>query len=250
MRFAQMTWPELRAVPRDTVALAPFGACEQHGPFLPFLTDAIVVEAAAERAESILGAEVLLLPTQWLGASQHHIPFGTLTADVQTHAQMVHDTCESVLQAGLRKLLALNGHGGNIDTMHLALRRLDLRYPEATLAATSYWDMASGEIAGILEGPRKQVGHACELETSLMLLVRPDLVRRDRIQDDGNFAPEVLRGVAITRSSAEWGAEGGYGYATRASAEKGQRLMDAIVARLVEVVRQLHVTGPDGMPEG
>lgn len=248
MRYAEMTWPQLRDVPRNVVVLAPFGACEQHGPFLPFFTDAILLEAVATRAEAQLGDDVLLLPTQWFGASQHHLPYGALTADVKTHAQLILETCESILQANFTKLFVLNGHGGNIDTMHLALRQLDLRYPEATLAAASYWDVAAEEIASLLEGPLKRVGHACELETSLMLHVRPDLVRREQIQDDHNFPVTALRGVSLFRSSAEWGKVGGEGYATFATAEKGRRLMDAIVARVVTVTRELRRTRPDGTP--
>ncbi len=249
MRFAEMTWPDLRAVSRETVVLAPFGACEQHGPFLPFFTDAILVGEAASRAESQLGSEVLLLPTQWMGASQHHLPFGAITADVDTHVRIVAETCDSVLQAGFHRILVLNGHGGNIDTMHLALRQLDMRYPEATLASTSYWVAAANEVAAILEGSHKSAGHACEMETSLMLTLRPDLVRTDLIRDDGNWTSEVLRGISITRNSAEWGEVGALGYATLASAQKGERLMQAIVARVVEAVRALAHTGPGGMAE-
>ncbi|MDH7571167.1 MAG: creatininase family protein, partial [Armatimonadota bacterium] len=134
MEYAKMTWPQLRALSRETVVIAPFGACEQHGPFLPFFTDALLVEAVAARAEALLGDQVLLLPTQWLGASQHHIPLGTLTADVKTHTQLVLETCESVLRDGFRRLFVLNGHGGNADTIRLALRQLDGRYPDAVLA--------------------------------------------------------------------------------------------------------------------
>ncbi len=246
MVLAEMTWPEFREVSRDTVVLAPFAACEQHGPFLPFATDAVIASEVAARAEAVLGKEVLLLPTQWLGASQHHLPFGALTADVETHVRLVYETCDSMLQAGFRRLFVLNGHGGNIDTMHLALRQLDRRYPEVVLASASYWDVAATEIASILEGPLKRVGHACEVETSLMLWLRPDLVRRELIRDDHNFPAAALRGVAIARSAAEWGTVGAEGFATRATAEKGERLLQAIVARVVAVVRELRHTRPDG----
>lgn len=246
MVLAEMTWPELQAASREAVVLMPCAACEQHGPFLPFHTDTIVTEAVAAHAEAELSGEVLLLPTQWLGASQHHLPYGTLTADVHTHARLVEETAESILQAGFRRLFVLNGHGGNADTIRLALRRLDLRYPDAVLAMASYWDVAADEIATLVRGPQKHVGHACEVETSLLLYLRPDLVRRDRICDDpGAPAPE-LRGVTLARSAAEWGRVGGDGYASHATAETGERLFREIVSRVVATIWALRHTRPDG----
>lgn len=249
MKLAEMTWPELRAASRDAVVLMPCAACEQHGPFLPFHTDTVITEAVAARAESELGDDVLLLPTQWLGASQHHLPFGALTADVLTHIRVVEETAESILQSGFRRLFVLNGHGGNADTVRLALRRLDLRHPQAILAMASYWDVAANEIAAVLSGPQKHVGHACEVETSLLLYLRPDLVRRDQVCDDpGAPAPE-LQGVTLARSAAEWGRVGGDGYATYATAQTGERLFRQIVSRVVAVVRALRHTRPDGRSE-
>ena len=237
MMLAEMTWPEFREVSRDTVVLAPFAACEQHGPFLPFATDAVIASEVAARAEAVLGKEVLLLPTQGLGASQHHLPFGALTADVETHVRLVYETCDSMLQAGFRRLFVLNGHGGNIDTMHLALRQLDRRYPEVVLASASYWDVAATEIASILEGPLKRVGHACEVETSLMLWLRPDLVRRELIRDDHNFPAAALRGWRLPQRG-RWGTVGAEGSRPGRPRRRGAPAA-GVVARVVAVVREL-----------
>lgn len=249
MKYAEMNWPQLHQVPRDIVVMVPLASCEQHGPFLPFFTDTILLEEIVSRAEALLGDEVLLLPTQWFGASQHHLPYGALTGDPNTHVRLIEEICESVLQAGFRRIFILNGHGGNVDTMHLALRRLDVRYPEAVLAGASYWDLAAPQIATIIEGHRKGVGHACEVETSMMLFLRPHLVCRERLVDGFNEPLAALQGVTIARSAAEWGKEGVLGYPSRASAEKGERLVASVVARVVEVVRALRRTLPDGAPE-
>src|SRR5437879_4318396 len=126
MRFEQMTSAELADVPREaTVVLAPIAAVEQHSRHLPTGTDTMLVTAVAHGVERSLPNDVLLLPTLWLGASAHHLPLGaTLSAEVDTHIDMLCDLARSVLGDGFRRLLLLNGHGGNIDTMHLALRRL------------------------------------------------------------------------------------------------------------------------------
>src|SRR5919204_2829799 len=137
MKFHEMTAPELRQVPRDgTVVVAPIAACEQHSRHLPTFTDTILVTAVAEGVEQRLPRQVLLLPTQWLGASSHHVRFGaTLSAEVETHIQMLCDLLVPLLEDGYQRILVLNGHGGNIDTMHVALRRIQPRYRDRILTA-------------------------------------------------------------------------------------------------------------------
>src|SRR5437588_8913436 len=177
MKFHDMTWPVLRDVSRaGTVVLAPIAACEQHSRHLPTYTDTILVTAVAEGVEQRLPRQVLLLPTLWFGASSHHLRFGaTLSAEVDTHVAMLCDLLAPLLEDGYQRILVLNGHGGNIDTMHVALRRLQPRYRNRLVAAASYWELAEQELAGLAEGKRKVMGHACEFETSMVLALRPDL---------------------------------------------------------------------------
>ena len=129
MKFAEMTFPLLRQVPRDkTVVVAPIAACEQHSRHLPTFTDTILVTGVAEGVEAKMPQQVLLLPTQWMGASHHHLRFGaTLSLHVDTHIAMLCDLLTPLLEDGYQRLLLLNGHGGNIDTMQMALRRLQPR---------------------------------------------------------------------------------------------------------------------------
>src|SRR6516225_4480035 len=147
MRFHEMTAAELGQVPRDaTLVLAPIAACEQHSRHLPTFTDTLLVTAVAEGVEGRLPQQVLLLPTLWLGASSHHLRLGgTLSANVDTLATMLCDLLTSLLEDGFQRLLLLNGHGGNIDAMHAALRRLQPRYSGRVLAAASYWELAQKE---------------------------------------------------------------------------------------------------------
>src|SRR5438552_1398894 len=161
MKFYELTFPLLRQVPRNTtLVVAPIAACEQHARHLPTFTDTLLVTAVAEGLERHLPERVLLLPTQWLGASGHHLRFGaTLSAEVDTHIDLVFDLLRPLLDDGYRRLLLLNGHGGNIDTMHVALRRLQTRDPDRQLTAGSYWDLAEKELAALAEGPRKVMGH-------------------------------------------------------------------------------------------
>jgi creatinine amidohydrolase len=241
MRFHEMTWPLLRQVPRDTtVVVAPIAACEQHARHLPTFTDTILVTAVAEGVEQRLPQQVLLLPTQWLGASSHHLRFGaTLSAEVDTHVDLLCDLLQPLLDDGHKRLLVLNGHGGNIDTMHVALRRLQARYTDRQLGAASYWEIAEKELATLADGPRKTMGHACEFETSMVLALRPELVRRDEIKDDPPPAEPELRGLYLCEDMRQRTDHGAVGYPERASAEKGKRLLQAAIDRTVEVVEAL-----------
>src|ERR671929_2095017 len=112
MKFAEMTAPEIGALPREaTLVVAPIAACEQHSRHLPVFTDTILVTAVAEGVEQRLPERVLLLPTMWFGASSHHLRFGaTLSAEVDTHITMLCDLLTPLLDDGHQRLLLLNGH--------------------------------------------------------------------------------------------------------------------------------------------
>jgi creatinine amidohydrolase len=241
MKFAEMTFPELRQAPRDaTLVLAPIAACEQHSRHLATFTDTILVTGVADGVEQRLPRQVLQLPTLWFGASSHHLRFGaTLSAEVDTHVQMLCDLLTPLLEDGYQRLLILNGHGGNIDTMQMALRRLQPRWRERQLSAASYWDLAQKELAALAEGGRKTMGHACEFETSMMLALRPDLVRRDQIKDDPLTEDPALRGLYVAEDMHQRTDHGAVGFPELATAEKGRAFLSAAVERTVEVVQAL-----------
>lgn len=241
MKFHEMTAPQLGQVPRDaTLILAPIAACEQHSRHLPTFTDTILVTAVAEQMERRLPNTVLLLPTLWLGASSHHLPFGgTLSAEVDTHIDMLCDLLTPLLEDGYQRILVLNGHGGNIDTMHMALRRLQPKYPNRLVVAASYWELAEKELAGLAEGQRKTMGHACEFETSMILAIRPDLVHREQIENDPPQDELVFRGLYTAHDMKQRTDHGAVGYPELASAEKGKKFLEAAAERLVEVVQAM-----------
>lgn len=241
MKLAESTWPEIAQLDKDrTVIVAPYAACEQHGPHLPYYTDTFLVTAVAEAVEQKLPDEMLLTPTQWLGASSHHLPFGgTLSAPVDLHIRLITDPLREYLRQGWTRLLILNGHGGNIDTYHVALRTLHDEFPQAHILGASYWEAAEQIIADRLEGPFKQVGHAGEAETSLMLAVRPDLVRMDLRRDCQRRLRPELEGLYVPFDMKGRTREGVDGFPSYANAEKGKDMLAAIADRMVEVVRGL-----------
>ncbi len=244
MKFHEMTWPLLRQVPRDKiVVVAPIAACEQHSLHLPVFTDTILVTGVAEGLERQLPDKVLLLPTLWFGASHHHLQFGgTLSATVDLHIQMVSELLIPLLQDGHQRILVLNGHGGNIDTMQVALRRLQPAYRDRLITAASYWDLAKPELAALAEGPRKEMGHACEFETSMVMALRPELVRKDQCRnDDSRYFDPALRGLYVAEDMSQCTQWGSVGYSELASPEKGRTVLNVAIKRVVEVIEALLV---------
>jgi len=241
MKFHEMTAPQIRQVPRDAVVVvALIAACEQHSRHLPVFTDTILCTAVGEGVEAKLPDQVLLLPTLWLGASHHHLRYGgTLSADVDTHATILCELLEPLLADGFERVMILNGHGGNVDTLHVALRKLQPHYPHRHLTGASYWELADKELAALAEGPRKSMGHACEFETSMVLALRPDLVRRDQIEDDPPSDDAALRGLFTAEDMHQKTDHGCAGYPERASADKGRACLHAAVARACDVVLAL-----------
>lgn len=233
MVLAAMTWQDVANAPRDAVALIPTGALEQHGPFLPLMTDSILVTAVAEEAERRLPGRVLLTPTLWLGASESHLPFaGTLSASFAGYGAALGAVVESLLAHGFHRYFVLNGHGGNTAPNAVALRELKARHPEATFGTAAYPEFGAAVIARTLAGPAKTMLHACEAETSLMLHVAPDLVRMDRVRDDGLYPDPPV--VGMVHGFDEVSEEGPLGYASLATAEKGRAIFEACVEGLVK----------------
>lgn len=236
MKLATATWAEVAAVSLDTPVLIPTGAVEQHGRHLPLATDTILVTAVAEAVEARLTDRVLLAPTLWLGASLHHLPFpGTLSASFEAYHAALRDVIESLARHGLHRFLVVNGHGGNADSNRVVLREIKHRQPELTLAHQGYYEMwPTGLCADLMEGPEKEIHHACEAETSLMLHVAPELVRMELARDDG-LRPEPAWPGGVWAFD-ELTEEGSFGFASRANPEKGRRLFDAAVEGVAQWV--------------
>ncbi len=235
MKLAEMTWPEVDALSRDVVVVIPTGSLEQHGPHLPLFTDSILATHAAEAVESALRDKVLLTPTLWLGASAHHLGFaGSLSASMTTYLGAVTNVIESLVPHGFRKFYLLNGHGGNSAPNGIALRELKQRFPTCEFAHQGYYHFAQAEVAAILEGPSKEITHACEGEASLMMHVRPDLVRKDKLRDDGLVSEPHI--PSVIHDFNEITQQGSFGYATLASPAKGKRIMNSAVAGAVKEI--------------
>ncbi len=185
--FEELTRDEIRTLAPNTMALLPVGAMEQHGPHLPVGTDSFTVEYIARTAAAKLAADVpvLVAPTLPFGSSHHHLPFsGMLSLGTETCYRVLSDIAESLIIDGFRRIFILNGHGGNNELIQLVARDLTLKHP-VHIAAASYWTIAwDGLVKEDAHVGAGLPGHSGRFETSLMLALRPDLVREPRPHRD------------------------------------------------------------------
>lgn len=243
MKFHEMTAGQLASVDRDrTVVLMPIAAVEQHGPHLPTGTDTIICGAVAEAVEQANPDSILLLPTYWLGASAHHLRFGgTMTAELDTYIATLCELARPPLNEGHQRILFLNGHGGNVDPMRVALRELQMEFPHTLLSGASYWSIAAQVIAAELEGADKAVGHACEFETSMIQHLRPELVVDEKRTDASNWIGEGPEGLFLSLDMKQK-TQDGCGCTGRpdlATPEKGAVMFAGIVERVGVAVKAL-----------
>jgi creatinine amidohydrolase len=239
MILARMTWPEVEAISRDVVVLIPTGSLEQHGPHLPLFTDSLLATYAAAGVEARLPSSVLLTPTLWLGASGHHLAFpGSLSASFEGYQDAIVQVVESLIPHGFLKFYVLNGHGGNTELNGIACRKLKEKHRELVIGHAGYFSFIPDSLlASTMEGPLKGIRHACEAEASLMLHCHPDLVRMDRLRDDGLKTSSDVPGLVWMFD--EMTEQGSYGYATYASAEKGRVFMDAAIEGAAAAMKAL-----------
>jgi creatinine amidohydrolase len=244
--MAEMTSPEIDALSRDIVVLIPVASCEQHSYHLPVFTDSMIGGEVARRVHERCPDDVLVLPVQWLGYSQHHIRFpGTVSAISETHLLLMMDIVASMVGHGFRKILIQNSHGGNGSNVSVLLQRLMERYRNEEAEFYSRWAWASTEqLNEIRELGGAGSGHAGETETSMILAIRPDLVRTDRLDADGERDGMRVPGVASYHRFDQRTVHGGVGDPTSATAEKGERFFDVSADEIAANVKEIRALKP------
>jgi creatinine amidohydrolase len=240
LRLCEMTSPDAGQA-AGLVAVLPVGAVEQHGPHLPVTTDTDIVTAIAAAAEQRLPGRVVLCPTLPYGSSHHHRAFaGTLSVGPELFTRLLVDLVLSLEHSGFRRIVVLNGHGGNITPARQALAVLAAE-PVAEVVLATYWELAGKAFAGQPPMESPALSHACEYETSMMLSLHGERVRFERVsrsraparndyvawEDDAPY-----RGVSIVRRTEFLSDIGCSGEPRKATREKGAHLISAAVEAL------------------
>jgi creatinine amidohydrolase len=239
--WRELTAAQLRDLAAaDAIVLLPVASTEQHGPHLATGVDDVLCSDICRRVGEALvaaGKPTIVAPTLWCGLAEHHVAFGgSFTLTLPTYHALLRDLCRSILRAGFRQILIVNGHGGNMSA--LAALTVELtRELDAPIATTTYFLAAQEEFEDILENQRS-VLHACEAETSMMMVVRPDLVHLAELPNafgQGADSPSAILSPVLNRwrSFREMTETGVMGDARRAGPEKGERLIQAIVGGMV-----------------
>jgi creatinine amidohydrolase len=245
----EMTWQEIAGATARWIAVLPLAAVEQHGPHLPLGVDSFIADAYLKRARDILPADlpVTFLPIQRIGISTEHLAYaGTLSLSASTAIAAWTELGESLARAGLRKLVLVTSHGGNVAAMELVAR--DLRARFGMLAVTVGWHRF-GYPEKVFSGEEKKHGiHAGDIETSLMLAAMPGLVHLDMA---ARATPETIkmaqefkwlgayRPAGFAWMTQDLNPSGAVGDATLAKADKGEAALSQGAQAFVELLREI-----------
>jgi creatinine amidohydrolase len=234
----------------NKVVVLPIGSLEQHGHHLPMLTDSMINSEIIRRVQVEVGDTAIFLPLLWAGASDHHMGLpGPISVSNDTYTRLLYDMVESLIHHGFRRIVLFNSHGGNGGPANNAIYQLQLKHsdlPNLWLVLVSWFQIAGQQIAEIESLQQKHVSHACELETSMILHLYPDLVKM-----------EDAHGANIPFTSAFWSADssgasrvnvarlfeqttrtGALGHPELATPEKGEALFAAATREMVAFIRE------------
>ena len=243
-KLGELTWPQAEARAADIdLALLPVGAVEQHGHHLPLDTDAYDAEYLTDCvARACSDPKPIVLPPIPYGVSYHHQDFpGTVSISPDTLSRLVYEVGMSVARWGITKLIIINGHGGNIPALNFSAQMINRDAHIFTCVESG--ESSDSDVAAIIETANDV--HAGEIETSTSLAVRPELVRLDQASPSvPQFSSRFLN--FTSRRSVPWYAHtvrisstGVMGDPTKASRDKGLRIWELMIGRLVELVEDL-----------
>ncbi len=235
----EMSWPEVqKALPDLELALLPVGSQEQHGPNMGFATDAERAYAMCKLLGERLYPKALVLAPVNYGVSFHHMEFpGTITMQPETLIATVMDVAESLKHHGIKKILMLNGHGGNQASLGVAVTKMRFKLK----MQASYVGCGGGlsQDLSASKGVSEIRGHSCEVETSQTMHLAPQIVKYDSLTKgelkDTPYNRRPYWGV-VPWSFDEITANGALGDATKATAEFGEEMTDLILDRLEDFV--------------
>jgi len=222
---------------REAIVLVPVGSTEQHGPHLPTGVDSFLsTEVSRRTAQMVLTRQpIVVAPTVWCGLADHHVSFGgTFSLRLSTFHALLHDLCRSIVHAGFRRIVLVNGHGGNMGGLS-GLQQELTRELNIEVATTTYFMECLPEIAAILDD-QDCIMHACEGETSMMMALANDLVDDARLEDacgpHFDIIASLTSSLKISRSFRDVTTSGVSGTARRASVAKGEAILKVAASAL------------------
>lgn len=250
--LGELTWPEAEKRFKEVdVALLPVGAIEQHGPHLPLDTDSFDADYLARQvAATCSDPKPLVLPLISYGVSYHHDDFsGTISITNETLSRMVYEIGMGAARNGIKKLLIINAHGGNDPTLNFAAQMINR--DARIFVGVDSGETSDVDIYSMIDTPNDV--HAGEIETSTTLAVRPHLVQMDKAKKQvPKFSIRYLnftsqRGISWYAYTNRISSNGVLGDPTKANAEKGEKMWNAMIEHLVILVEELKSMSLDEM---
>lgn len=243
-KMQEMTWNDFDRIRRNCVVILPVGSTEQHGPHLPLSVDAIIAEGLSEMIAGETGGAVA--PAVCYGYKSAPLSGGgpifpgTLDLNGTTLINLVHDILEELIRDQVTKILIVNGHYENEAFLLEAADLVSGQYPQVKIVEASWWDQISqpvmDKVFDEVPFPGWALEHAAIAETSMTLYFRPDLVRMDRLVEDGvkeeltyNVYPAKKEIVPVTGLLAT---------ARSSSPEKGELLVKDIVKKYAAIIKK------------
>jgi creatinine amidohydrolase len=252
--MASVMWKELTAedlrakAAANAIVILPVASMEQHGPHLPVGVDTFLCEAVCKAGAelAVKDAPVVVAPTLWCGMAEHHMAFGgTFTFELPVYQAVLLAFLKSIERHGFTKVFIVNGHGGNIAALNAFLPDLT-RATGLTLYATTYFELSNADLKQFLED-QESVHHACEVETSMMMVVAPNTVKHDRLPEaygmlngDPRKAFPAARYLPFKDNLT---ATGVIGDARRANASKGEKLLAVCAEGLAATLKNREMWG-------
>jgi creatinine amidohydrolase len=253
LRIERQPIPALTiAATPQRVILIPCGHTEQHGYHLPMNTDTIIIDAIAQGVVREIPDQTEMLPVLPYGVSTHRSSFaGTFNMGGRVYEDFMLEVLGELVRRGADRFYLISGHGGNCSFLHTVVKYAGERY-RGIFAATA-WLHTSGHLGALaLEQYRRSgiggMGHACELETSYMLHLRPELCHMDRVVDETefistpNYYMDWIEGGALL-ANPPWEDDtttGSYGAGSLASAENGARWLAVAIDEKIAHVSEIH----------
>lgn len=244
MQLAELSWPAVHALSKDTPIIFPIAALEQHGGHLPVFTDSLLLGEIVRRSAERLGDGVMWAPLMWLGNSDHHLDFaGTLSAAPRVYLDLLNGLVENFIQHGFKRLVFINGHGGNDVPGKQAVFELRQRHRarnDLLLLFATYWSLGGEPWKRAASIQQREMGHACEWETSMIMRIRPELVgdvsKLQTVEFGRGFSPASRGWITKDRS-----APGHIGSPQLATKDKGETIFatftDDVVSLIERVIR-------------
>jgi creatinine amidohydrolase len=249
MHLKNARWTNLASL-RDRIFVVPLGSLEQHGPHLPLFTDSLIVSDVAEGLEQLRSGKIVLTPVQWLGHSPHHRRFGSVSLDLIPYIEMICGICRSLIGIGARKILLLNGHGGNDIPCKAAQRQVKSEFEhlaELYIVYAPYWNLAAEDFMRIRTSPFGGMGHACEMETSILLATHSDLVDMSKAAAGGPSPDMGYRTIDMLKQPSfslvnefdEISENGVIGMPELATAEKGTKFLETAIQAVAALIDEM-----------